>query len=436
MCDTMVALGPAGADGATLFAKNSDREPDETQNLVILPGSRHEPGETVKCTYISIPQAEETYAVLLCRPFWMFGAEMGANEHGVVIGNEAVFTKEKPEQTGLLGMDLIRLGLERGRTAKEAMQVIIALLEEHGQGGNCGYRQKIRYMNSFILADAREAYVLETVKRWWAWKKVQTSWSISNILSLTNDFDECSPGLIENAARQGWRRGRDDFSLRDCYSDTLITHFARGRERESRSRKFLAGKNGRLATRDMMEALRDHGPDPTWRPDRQRGGTVCMHAHNRLTRPSQSVGSMVARIGSDRKSFYVTGASNPCLSPFFPVFAPGTALPSAYKPGNASFDPESYWWSCERLHRKAMKRFHEARETAAAMIESYEKDMIAAVEHSSGPLGQEAIDSLFGRALDLVKEWGGRLDQMKGQRLSWLYKRHWNRYNRINNVPA
>jgi hypothetical protein len=62
----------------TLFGKNSDREPDEAQNVEIHPGGRHGKGETVDCTTLTIPQAEETHRVLLCRPFWMFGAEMGA----------------------------------------------------------------------------------------------------------------------------------------------------------------------------------------------------------------------------------------------------------------------------------------------------------------------------------------------------------------------
>ncbi|MBA7558106.1 hypothetical protein ES705_50896 [subsurface metagenome] len=53
---------------------------------------------------MTIPQVSETARVLLCQPFWMFGAEMGANEYGVVIGNEAIFTKEKPDKFTELGV--------------------------------------------------------------------------------------------------------------------------------------------------------------------------------------------------------------------------------------------------------------------------------------------------------------------------------------------
>ncbi|MCX6005193.1 MAG: hypothetical protein NT082_05925 [Chloroflexi bacterium] len=101
MCDTIVALGTATKNGATLFGKNSDREPDEVQNIKIYPRRQYKPGDTVKCTYISVPQVAETARILLCQPFWMFGAEMGTNEYGVMIGNEALFTREKPSAIGL-----------------------------------------------------------------------------------------------------------------------------------------------------------------------------------------------------------------------------------------------------------------------------------------------------------------------------------------------
>lgn len=72
----------------------------------------HNDCSELSCTYISIDQVSHTYSVILSKPAWMWGAEMGANEFGVCIGNEAVFTKHyNPEndlKKRLLGMDLVR----------------------------------------------------------------------------------------------------------------------------------------------------------------------------------------------------------------------------------------------------------------------------------------------------------------------------------------
>ena len=65
-----------------------------------------------QCTYIEIPQAEETFEVLLSKPAWLWGAEIGANAYGVAIGNEAVWNRlSDPDFDAiprLLGMDLLR----------------------------------------------------------------------------------------------------------------------------------------------------------------------------------------------------------------------------------------------------------------------------------------------------------------------------------------
>ena len=101
------------------------------------------------------------------------GAEMGFNEYGLNIGNEAVFTKEKKGKDSLIGMDMLRLALERTKKAKEALDLIIELLQEYGQGGNCGYDHNFHYHNSFLIADREEAYVLETAGKYYAAKKVK-----------------------------------------------------------------------------------------------------------------------------------------------------------------------------------------------------------------------------------------------------------------------
>ena len=128
MCDTMAASGVATVGGVTLFAKNSDRERNEAQYLQYLPAQDYGRGAVVRATYIAIPQVARTHAVLLSRPFWIWGAEMGANEHGVVIGNEAVHPRALPQRSkALIGMDLLRLGLERGATAAGAIEAITGL---------------------------------------------------------------------------------------------------------------------------------------------------------------------------------------------------------------------------------------------------------------------------------------------------------------------
>ena len=184
----MVVTGARSRTGATLFAKNSDRKLGECQPLLQFAAALHRRGEDVRCTHIAIPQVAETYRVMGHSPWWVWGFEHGINEHGVAIGNQTVFSKEPVEQTpGLIGMDLVRLGLERGRDAREALEVIASLLETYGQGGSAFGPGAAGYHNSFMIADPQEAWVMETSGRRWAARRVECA-SLTNHLTLGTDW--------------------------------------------------------------------------------------------------------------------------------------------------------------------------------------------------------------------------------------------------------
>jgi secernin len=377
MCDTLVALPSDTARGGLLFAKNSDRERNEAQALE-MHGPRRGGGD-LKLTYITIPDVAQTHAVLLSRPCWMWGAEMGANAHGVVIGNEALHAKTPAQRKrALTGMDLVRLGLERGATAAQAVEVIVELLERHGQGGDCGHLGRFYYNNGFIIADADEAYVLETAGRWWVVEQVRGRRALSNAYSIGAGFDAVSPALAAHAKAQGWTGPDGRFDPAAQLIDEARDALSFGRGRCARGQSLLDAQAGRLTPATMMAILRDHGAAADWSPANTLGRTICMHAAEGPRR-SQSVASMVSEVRGGRTVHWVTGTSAPCLSVFKPVlFEAG--LPYAGPAPSDQYDPESLWWRHERLHRAALADHAATHALIAAERDALEADFVARID--------------------------------------------------------
>ncbi len=360
MCDTVVATPEVTADGVTLFGKNSDREPNEAQHVVRNPARDYPAGSPMRLTYIEIPQVVHTFATLLSKPFWMWGAEMGVNEHGVAIGNEAVFTKIPYVKDGsLLGMDLLRLGLERGSTAYEALMVITGMLSAYGQGGNCGFQHKLYYHNSFIIADPSTAWVLETAGPQWAARQVKGVYTISNGLTIGSEWDLASPDLVKYAIDRKWCKSRDDFDFARCYSDLIYTSFSNCRSRCQRTTEILSAEPGKITVRTVMGALRDHGAEnpERWRPDwGLTGSRVCMHAGFGPVRASQTVGSLVSHLHPEKATHFFTATAAPCTSLFKPAWI-DTDMPNGGSEPAGTYDPAHLFWRHERLHRSTLKDF-------------------------------------------------------------------------------
>ncbi|KAK3876593.1 hypothetical protein Pcinc_018638 [Petrolisthes cinctipes] len=258
-CDTFVVLGDRTKGGHIVFGKNSDRPQDEVQEVVYQPTTTHTTGSKVKCTYIEIDQVEKTHAVILSKPSWMWGAEMGANDRGVCIGNEAVWTKLQGDDDSterLLGMDLLRLGLERGNTAESAMDVITSLLEEHGQGGPCSDTVPgLLYHNSFLIADPTEAWVLETAGRHWAAENIKSGHrNISNALTIGTKMDRASEGVKEAAKEAGWWDGSSEFNFAEAFS---ADDNSGGRQECGERLLAKLSEGGNFGLLSMLSVLRD-----------------------------------------------------------------------------------------------------------------------------------------------------------------------------------
>lgn len=416
VCDTIVSLAESGV----LFAKNSDRDPNEAQLLEWVPAADHPPSSVVRCTWIDVPQVAHTYGTVLSRPWWTWGAEMGANEHGVVIGNEAVFTKGlaarvRRDGPALLGMDLLRLALERAATAEDAVATIVSLLERHGQGGPCSHdHPRFTYDNSYLIADTKSAFVLETVGREWEAEAVPAGSvrSLSNALTIP--------------------------AFAATHTDRLRTKVAGADSRRACSALAAQGAVGPV---QMMAALRSHGPAGSGGYGRSQSGTAansgvisgstinystvngamaapCMHAGG-LVANSQTTASWVSDLRGE-PLHWVTATAAPCTSVFKPVRVDEPL--SFNPPATGHHDPRSIWWRHETLHRVA------ARDMSASLARfAHERDAVEAGWLDSPP----STDDAFELAAELELKWAVDLinAELPDVRPPWV-KAYWANQNR------
>ena len=391
MCDTMVIV----ERDRVFFAKNSDRDANEGQNLEWHPRRRSTKNARIKCTYIEVPDVEETFATLISRPFWMWGAEMGTNEHGVTIGNEAVFTKEPYEsEAGLIGMDLLRLALERAATAEDACTIVTSFLETYGQGGGCGHESKnFVYHNSFIIADSTSAYVLETAGRRWSVESVKNVRSISNALTIP-DF-------------------------RDAYSDYLRTRVSGARERQLRTQNMCSCA---ATVGDFARILRDHGEDreaPKYRLASGAMSAACVHGGGTIA-SSQTTGSWISELMPGKFRHWATATSAPCTSLFKPVSVDTPVDVGPRAEGRAN---DSLWWKHERMHRAVMRDPEKLSPIFAAERDETERRWFSDPPDSA---------AAFAEGESLLKKWtdGVQGTDARDTRPPWA-RRYWAKRNKV-----
>ncbi|WP_245874092.1 C69 family dipeptidase [Alkalispirochaeta sphaeroplastigenens] len=213
--------------------------------IEIVPRQEHPQGATWKVgvtedasipgRLIAIPQAETTYKYITAHYSEFAGfppplTNGGLNEHGVSARD--IWSPSRPElvemsersapQTGPQYSDLARAAMERARTAREAVEVVGGLIDEHGFSTYGG--------NSHIFADRNEGWVFINYaggEGLWAAERIGPDEIRVLYPGYIHDFPVnpedhdgymASENLVEFARAQGWWDGEGEFmNLQDVF---------------------------------------------------------------------------------------------------------------------------------------------------------------------------------------------------------------------------
>ena len=414
MCDTLCGPGVGGM----VFAKNSDRPVGEVQ-LAVPFGRRPTAGCILRTQYLSIGDTGAHAALLSC-PTWLWGAEHGVNEFGVAIGNERVATVHDVAQARprLIGMDMVRLGLERARSAADALDILVDLLATHGQGGIADAAHQEAYDSSFLIADPRQAFVLDTSGTDFAAAPFPRGTAISNRLSVGSGWTRGSPDLEPGA---DFGRFRDPDAPTDSAEHRLAA-----------SRTFLDGQRataGGLSPAATAAHLRDHGNGP-WgapgtagpaQPPPRPGGpgpesgtgsgsgtepgsgsgsgsgvSVCMHLPGRSVTAASLIAVLPTELAAGAPLRAYVALGSPCVSVYVPAFVRTAAGPPPFVPKELS--SESMWRAVDALRQRV-----EADPTAIGPI----RQVLDPVEEELWFEAGEIVETPD-RWPDVAASWGGR----------------------------
>jgi dipeptidase len=439
MCDTLYcSLRDKVTPSKAFFGKNSDRHPAEAQSVCIV--GRRPPSESCLFGERRLPVPDSGLSFLLSKPSWIAGGEMGINEKGVAIGNEAVFSRFKRAKDGVLGMDILRAALGSATTAKEALDFICRFVEAYDQGGNGAYRGSLYYDNSFIITDPEEAYILETAGRRWAWRAAENRDAISNAYAIEEDYKrldvqtrkEIAPvnerAACSDEADPGRKGSKESFKAH--VENRFFLRFSKGETRRKLSLELLGGfykgldeadviadaqVPARMPILDFLNILRSHGSYDPAKGGGRHMESLCVHPGG-LPATATTASFAVDYRGDDAAIIWFTGTSTPCLSLYKPLLLSKgefKILWPDYDYGEGAERSETYWrrWKGWEDRSKKLRRtpdeayvasLGQAQEALAHIAEKALSDILSSRDSSSLPvLRQEAGAIISGWEKDL-----------------------------------
>jgi dipeptidase len=435
---TSFASGPGAAvKGYAMSGHTCDGPCDFTLHLI--PSEKHEPGEKIAINYrgieggfkhkiygqTQIPQVPETYKHFLIE------CPIG-NEHQVFFGENTCFTRKElrnlsPGEAMLDYTQVAALGLQRGKTAREAIQEAGTLVQKYGLAGLGGSGE------SFLVSDPHEAWCFEIAgeSTLWVAQRIPhdhvcphaNRMRIGVVDPDDKDNFMMSPGLIENAVEKGFYDPEKDgpFNFAQVYSGNQ----SRGnRIREWRmfsllcpSKEWKIDQEFPFSVKPDQKISAQWWMDNVWRDHLE--GTPYDRSKEMASGPFNCPGRFQIEGLSSERSICVAGTGYSWISQaraelpdciggviwfgldcprstcYVPFYVGINHIPESWQRGNyAEFDPESprwyfqaidifSWLRYKDIHADVRKTFGYLEDQEFQMQETIEK--IAVELHKSDP---------------------------------------------------
>ena len=409
--------------------------------LLHYPAGKHAPGTMRRIVdgdthkYLGeIPEAPVTYNVV-----------GNINEHQVAI-TETTFggrheLAPKDPMGGIDYVSLMALGLQRAKTAREAIKVMTDLVARYGYSSEG---------ESFSIADPNEVWIMEMIGKgdekkgavWVAVRIPDDCISAHANQSRIHKFDlkdkknvMYAKDVIKFARQKGYFNGKDaDFSFSDAYSPadfgsqrfcdarawSLFNHFVNGMDKYV---DFVDGKHigtsevmplyfkpkAPLELSDVMRAMRDHYEDTPFDITNNAGAGT----NGAPYRPSPLTWEYKGKkyfnerpVSTHQASFVVVAQLRGNLpnavggvlwfandeantTPFVPIYCSLTKVPECFDDATANdhtFSWKSAFWLCNWVSNMVYPRYEQLFPTVERRRESMEKYMTVALKSADASL--------------------------------------------------
>jgi dipeptidase len=265
-CTTVMAQGKALKGGTgSIIVKNRDLGTNTLSEIGLHQAAQLPKDAVYRAAYIDIPNVAQTYKFIGSRTAGRWGYGMGINEHQVAVADNDAPSRDKMDwKASLHDNDVVRLILERAKTARQGVEIATKLVETYGQAWN-GIM--------FEIGDPNEIWVVEVTGRRWAAKRYTDTVAVrTNQYQLTDNYDLASDDLISFAVEQGWvDKGVKRINFRGVYgTDTLypndnelkarkpIPAIYSAQQRYARAMDLMQAMAGRVEVSLLPAVMRDH----------------------------------------------------------------------------------------------------------------------------------------------------------------------------------